>query len=49
MKTETQAGLGNQEGMGSAAATPGDKAWCLMLRVGVPVLQADDGRNLKVV
>lgn len=47
-----QGGLENQkEGVGPRlATTPGDKAWCLMPSVGVPVFQAEDGgRNLKVV
>lgn len=56
VKTETlpksSPGRAGESGRHGAvlAATPGDKAWCLMPRVGVPVLQAEDGgRKLKVV
>lgn len=46
-----QGGAGESGGHGAVlAATPEDKAWCLMSRVGVPILQAEDGsRNLKAV
>lgn len=47
---QSREGWGIRRTLGAVlAATTGDKDWCLMRRVGVLVLQADDGRNLKVV